>query len=131
MQIGQAADASGVTAKMIRHYESIGLIAAGGRRTNNYRDYDVREVYELRFIRSARDLGFSLEEIRALLGLWRDRSRMSADVRALAARHLDDIERKIAELQNLAGTLRHLVKTCHGDERPDCPILQNLGDSRA
>ncbi len=131
MQIGQAAEASGVTAKMIRHYETIGLISAGERRTNNYRDYDARDVHELRFIRSARDLGFSLDEIRALLGLWRDRSRMSADVRALASRHLDDIELKIRDLQRLAGTLRHLVETCHGDARPDCPILERLGDSRA
>ncbi len=130
MQIGQAAEASGVSAKMIRHYESIGLISAGERRTNNYRDYDARDVHELRFIRSARDLGFSLDEIRALLGLWRDRSRMSADVRALASRHLDDIERKIRDLQGLAGTLRHLVETCHGDARPDCPILESLGDGR-
>jgi Cu(I)-responsive transcriptional regulator len=130
MQIGSAAEASGVSAKMIRHYEAIGLIASGARRTNNYRSYDIRDVHELRFIRSARDLGFSLDEIRALLGLWRDRSRKSADVKALAARHLDDIERRLADLQALAETLRHLVASCHGDKRPDCPILESLGDGR-
>jgi Cu(I)-responsive transcriptional regulator len=130
MQIGSAAEASGVSAKMIRHYEAIGLIASGARRTNNYRSYDIRDVHELRFIRSARDLGFSLHEIRALLELWRDRSRKSADVKALAARHLDDIERRLVDLQALARTLRHLVASCHGDKRPDCPILESLGDGR-
>ena len=131
MQIGSAAEASGVSAKMIRHYEAIGLITSGARRTNNYRDYDRRDVHELRFIRSARDLGFSLDEIRALLGLWRDRTRKSADVKALAASHLEDIERRLEALQSLAGTLRHLVDSCHGDRRPDCPILESLGDGKA
>lgn len=127
MQIGTAANASGVSAKMIRHYEAIGLIANGARRDNGYRDYDQRYVYELRFIRSARDLGFSLEEIRALLDLWRDRARSSRDVHALAARHLHEIEAKITELQAMANTLRELISGCHGDARPECPILDGLG----
>lgn len=130
MQIGVAANASGVSAKMIRHYEAIGLIANGARRQNGYRDYDQRDVHELGFIRSARDLGFSLEEIRALLNLWRDRARASKDVHALAARHLADVEAKIGELQAMAKTLRQLLDACHGDARPDCPILEKL-DGRA
>ncbi len=126
MQIGMAATASGVSAKMIRHYEAIGLIMEGARRINGYRDYDERDIHELRFIRSARDLGFSLGEIRALLDLWRDRTRSSKHVHALAARHLTEVEAKIAELQAMAQTLRHLLQACHGDTRPDCPILQQL-----
>lgn len=126
MQIGAAAKASGVSAKMIRHYEAIGLISNGARRDNGYRDYDERDIHELRFIRSSRDLGFSLEEIRALLDLWRDRTRSSKDVHRLAARHLADVEAKVAELQAMAQTLRHLLSACHGDARPDCPILEGL-----
>mgnify|MGYP000923192617 CR=1 FL=1 len=126
MQIGTAALASGVSTKMIRHYEAIGLVANSSRRNNGYRDYDERDVHELRFIRSSRDLGFSLEEIRGLLDLWRNRARSSKDVHALAARHLSDIEAKIAELQAMAQTLRDLLDACHGDHRPDCPILEKL-----
>lgn len=126
MQIGTAAEASGVSAKMIRHYEAIGLIPSGARRINGYRDYDSRDVHELRFIRSARDLGFSLDEIRTLLDLWRNKDRNSRDVHQLAARHLADIERKIVELQAMAATLRELLHACHGDARPDCPILAGL-----
>ena len=126
MQIGAAATASGVHAKMIRHYEAIGLIAAGGRAANNYRDYDMRDVHELRFIRSARDLGFSLAQIRMLLDLWRDQTRHSSDVRTLAAKHLKEIETKLTELQAMAATLRQLVDACHGDQRPNCPILDEL-----
>jgi Cu(I)-responsive transcriptional regulator len=131
MQIGTAADASGVSTKMIRHYEAIGLIANGARRGNGYRDYEERDVHELRFIRSSRDLGFSLEEIRALLDLWRDRSRSSRDVHSLAARHLNEIESKITELQAMARTLRQLIGDCHGDARPECPILDGLGGTTA
>lgn len=126
MQIGTAAGASGVSAKMIRHYEAIGLIPSGARRMNGYRDYDGRDIHELRFIRSARDLGFSLDEIRALLDLWRNRARTSRDVHQLAANHLHGIESKIVELQAMARTLRELLGACHGDERPDCPILDGL-----
>lgn len=127
MQIGPAAKASGVSAKMIRHYEAIGLIQSGARQTNGYRDYDSRDVHELRFIRSARDLGFSLDEIRTLLDLWRDKGRSSRDVHQLAARHLTEIEDKIVELQAMAATLRELLHACKGDSRPDCPILDGIG----
>lgn len=131
MQIGEIAAASGVTAKMIRHYEAIGLITAGARRANGYRDYGLQDLHELRFIRRSRDLGFSLEEIGALLDLWRDRSRQSHHVHALAARHLEDIDRKIAELKAVADTLRYLVNACHGDNRPDCPILDRLSERKS
>lgn len=126
MQIGAAARESGVSAKMIRHYEALGLIANGARRDNGYRDYDAHDVHELRFIRASRDLGFSLEEIRALLDLWRDRDRSSRDVHRLAGKHLAEIEAKIAELQAMAKTLRQLLSACHGDSRPECPILEGL-----
>lgn len=127
MQIGTTAEASGVSAKMIRHYEAIGLIASGARRVNGYRDYGSRDVHELRFIRSARDLGFSLDEIRTLLDLWRNKARSSKDVHALAVHHRNEIEAKITELQSMANTLHQLIGGCHGDSRPECPILDSLG----
>lgn len=126
MNIGEAARASGVSAKMIRHYESIGLFGAATRSESGYRLYGEREVHLLRFIRHSRDLGFSLEQIRALLGLWQDRARPSRQVRALAQAHLGEIEAKLAELQAMKATLEHLVQACHGDDRPDCPILDTL-----
>lgn len=126
MNIGQAAAASGVSAKMIRYYESIGLIAAPARTESGYRVYASDEVHTLRFVRRTRMLGFSIEEARELLALWRDRGRASADVKRVALQHVRDLEAKIAELQAMAGTLRHLAKTCHGDDRPDCPILEDL-----
>lgn len=126
MNIGQAAQASGVSAKMIRHYESLGLIAEPPRTEAGYRVYGDREVHLLRFIRHSRDLGFSLEQIRELLGLWQDRARPSRQVRALAQAHLAELEAKLAELQAMKATLAHLVQCCHGDDRPDCPILDTL-----
>jgi MerR family transcriptional regulator, copper efflux regulator len=126
MQIGEIASQTGVSAKMIRHYEAIGLIATGVRRANGYRDYGTQDIHELRFIRRARDLGFPLDEIRSLLDLWRDRARQSHDVHELAARHLSDIHRKIDELKAVAKTLQHLVTACHDDARPGCPILDGL-----
>jgi MerR family transcriptional regulator, copper efflux regulator len=126
MNIGQAAAASGVSAKMIRYYESIGLIAAPARTEAGYRVYASDEVHTLRFVRRTRMLGFSIEEARELLALWRDRSRASADVKRVALQHVRDLEAKIAELQAMAGTLKHLARTCHGDDRPDCPILEDL-----
>ncbi|MEO6278367.1 Cu(I)-responsive transcriptional regulator [Roseateles sp.] len=126
MNIGEAARAAGVSAKMIRHYESIGLFAAPARTQAGYRVYGERELHLLRFIRHSRDLGFSLEQIRALLGLWQDRARPSREVRALAQAHLTDVEAKLAELQAMRATLQQLVLSCHGDERPDCPILATL-----
>lgn len=126
MNIGQASEASGVSAKMIRYYEQIGLIGPAQRTGNNYRVYSEREVHNLRFIRRARALGFSLEETEALLKLWRDTSRESAAVRQIAMQHIDDLERKIAEMKGMVATLSHLVHCCGGDHRPDCPILDDL-----
>ncbi|MGQ3672406.1 Cu(I)-responsive transcriptional regulator [Xanthobacter sp. TB0136] len=126
MNIGQAAQASGVSAKMIRYYEQIGLIRAVGRTASGYRDYDAADVHELRFIRRARDLGFAIPEISDLLGLWRDKSRRSADVKAIAEARISDLRARIAGMEQMAGTLEHLALCCSGDERPDCPILDDL-----
>jgi MerR family copper efflux transcriptional regulator len=126
MNIGSAAERSGVPPKTIRYYESIGLIAAADRRANNYRDYSESDVQTLRFIHRARSLGFSVKEVAGLLALWRDRRRASHDVKALALAHVDDIDRKIAELQSMRRTLTELTERCHGDQRPECPILDDL-----
>jgi MerR family gold-responsive transcriptional activator of gol and ges genes len=126
MNIGVAAAASGVTAKMIRHYEAIGLLRPADRRANAYRDYGERDIHELKFIRRARRLGFSIQEIGALLALWRDRSRPSREVKRIAEAHIDQLEQRIAEMQAMTKTLQELVSACHGDERPDCPILDDL-----
>jgi Cu(I)-responsive transcriptional regulator len=126
MNIGIAAGASGVSAKMIRYYESIGLIKSAVRTTAGYRVYDQEDVHTLRFIRRARNLGFSVEETGELLALWRDKSRSSAAVKQLALKHTRELEAKIVELQAMTRTLRHLAEHCHGDERPDCPILDDL-----
>ncbi|KPH82723.1 MULTISPECIES: Cu(I)-responsive transcriptional regulator [Bosea] len=131
MNIGEAAKRSGVSAKMIRYYESIGLIEAAQRTQAQYRVYEAEDVHTLRFVRRSRHLGFSLEETRALLALWRDKSRASADVKQLAMAHVGDLEAKAAELQAMADTLRHLAEHCHGDGRPDCPILSDLAASPA
>ncbi|MGE0741898.1 MAG: Cu(I)-responsive transcriptional regulator [Hyphomonadaceae bacterium] len=131
MNISAAAERSGVSAKMIRYYESIGLIRTAGRRDNNYRDYGDAEVAMLQFVRRTRDLGFSLEEVSALLTLWQDRKRSSREVRKLAAQHLADLETKMAEMRAVSRTLKRLVDTCHGDDRPDCPILDDLATSSA
>ena len=130
MNIGQAAEKAGISAKSIRYYESVGLIARASRRDNNYRDYGDQEIAELRFIHRARSLGFSVKEVGDLLALWRDRKRASQQVREVAQRHIDDIERKIAELQSMRATLNTLVAKCHGDDRPDCPILEDLASGK-
>jgi MerR family transcriptional regulator, copper efflux regulator len=127
MNIGTAAAASGVTAKMIRHYESIGLLPPASRRENSYRDYGDREVHELQFIARARKLGFSMAEIAELLALWRRKERPSREVKTLASEHLGHLEQRIADMNGMAATLRHLVNSCHGDDRPECPILADLG----
>ena len=127
MNIGEAAKASGVSAKMIRHYEDTGLVPKAGRTQAGYRVYGDDEVHVLRFVRRARDLGFSLAEIKALLALWGNRRRASADVKRLALRHVEDLDRRIAEMQSMRRTLAELAKHCHGDGRPDCPILEDLG----
>jgi len=128
MNIGEAAKASGVSAKMIRYYESIGLIPAAGRTGSGYRVYAPTEVQMLRFIRRSRDLGFPVEKIEELLALWRDRTRQSADVKRLATEQIDGLERKVREMQAMIDTLRHLTDACCGDHRPDCPILVDLGN---
>jgi MerR family transcriptional regulator, copper efflux regulator len=127
MNIGAASAASGVSAKMIRHYEAIGLLRPAARRGNSYREYGDHDVHELRFIGRARKLGFSMSEISALLALWRDKRRPSREVKQVAARHLADLETRMAEMQSMAATLHELVRTCRGDERPECPILADLG----
>jgi Cu(I)-responsive transcriptional regulator len=126
MNIGQASKASGVSTKMIRYYDEIGLVRPLARTDSNYREYGERELNELRFIRRGRSLGFSMAEITQLLSLWRDRQRPSREVKAIAERHLADLDARIAEMQAMADTLRHLSHCCAGDDRPDCPILADL-----
>lgn len=126
MNIGEAAKSSGVSAKMIRHYESVGLFPEAIRTESGYRQYTDKDVSTLRFIRQSRDLGFSLEQIRELLGLWQNRRRSSRQVRALAQAHLEELNSKLRELQEMKATLEHLVHCCHGDDRPDCPIIETL-----
>ena len=126
LNIGDAADASGVSAKMIRHYEDIGLIPRARRSAAGYRTYSGNEVHELRFIKQARTLGFSTKQIAQLLRLWRDRRRPSAKVKQLALEHIRELDEKIRELQTMKATLEHLAEHCHGDDRPDCPILDEL-----
>ncbi|AFK54079.1 Cu(I)-responsive transcriptional regulator [Tistrella mobilis] len=129
MNIGQAAKASGVSAKMIRYYEQTGLIPKAIRSDAGYRNYSPSDVHTLRFIRRARDLGFSVEQIAELLALWRDRGRASADVKAVALSHVAGLKAKIAELQAMTRTLEHLAATCQGDDRPDCPIIEDLAEA--
>lgn len=124
--IGEAAAHTGVSARMIRHYESLGLLPAVARSAANYRRYSAQDLHTLRFIRRARGLGFSMQEIEALLGLWQDRGRASAEVRRLAQGHVHALDERIAEMQAMRETLSQLVDACHGDHRPDCPILEDL-----
>jgi MerR family transcriptional regulator, copper efflux regulator len=126
MNIGEAAQAAGVSAKMLRYYEKIGLIRPAARTESGYRVYSDEDVHTLRFIRRSRGLGFSIEETAELLALWRDKSRASADVKSFALRHVRELEAKIDELQAMCRTLKHLASHCHGDGRPDCPILDDM-----
>ena len=126
MNIGDAARSSGVPAKTIRYYEEIGLISKAGRTASGYRDYGKAEVEILKFIHKARSLGFSVKDVGDLLALWRDRERASADVRRIAQGHVAAVEQKIAELEAIRRTLQGLIHQCHGDDRPDCPILEEL-----
>lgn len=130
MQIGEAARTAGVSAKMIRHYESIGLIPEADRRASNYRDYSHDDVHRLAFIRRARDLGFSMGEIRDLLRLWGDTGRSSAEVKALTQAHIAELESKIRQLEEMRSTLAHLADTCDGDHRAHCPIIETLAGAQ-
>ena len=128
MNIGQAATASGVSAKMIRHYEEVGLFPEPGRTDAGYRQYNEKEVHTLRFIRQARDLGFSIPQIGELVGLWQNRRRPSRQVKALAEAHIQELQQKAQDLLAMKATLEHLVQCCRGDDRPECPILENLAE---
>jgi len=127
LTIGQAAQRAQVSAKMVRHYESLGLLPAVQRNESGYRQYSEQQVHTLRFIKRSRDLGFSMPEIAELLKLWQDNRRPSSQVKRIAAMHVADLDLRIAELTAMRRTLQHLVQCCHGDHRPDCPILDELG----
>ena len=131
MNIGQAARRSGLSTKMIRYYESIGLLKPATRSDSGYRLYQAEDLHSLVFIKRSRDLGFSLEEVGKLMTLWQDRQRASADVKALAMQHIDELNRRIEELMSLRDTLGELVSHCQGDDRPDCPILKDLANDAA
>ena len=126
MNIGQAAEASGVSAKMIRYYESIALLPAADRSAGGYRKYTATDIHRLKFVRRARDFGFSMEQIVELLALWSDRSRPSSEVKRIAMAHMAELDAKITHLRALQKSLRTLAANCHGDDRPDCPILDEL-----
>jgi MerR family copper efflux transcriptional regulator len=128
MNIGQAATATGISAKMIRYYESINLIPPGRRSDSGYRIYGDNDLHALRFVKRARTLGFSLEQIRELLSLWQNKERASADVKTIAMGHVAELNQRITELTEMRDTLQTLAACCHGDNRPDCPILQSLAD---
>lgn len=126
MNIGEAAKISGVNAKLIRHYEEVGIIPKANRTDAGYRNYAEADVHILAFVKKARNLGFSMKEIKKLVSLWRNKTRASAEVKILALKHVEEMEVKIKELQQMVKTLKHLSKNCHGDTRPDCPILNDL-----
>ncbi len=126
MNIGSLAKESGVSTKLIRHYESIGLIPKASRSASGYREYTESDIHILRFVKRGRKLGFAMKEIKQLLGLWRNKTRTSKEVKALALSHLRILENKILEIQEMADNLRHLARNCHGDHRPHCPIIESL-----
>ncbi|MDD9905887.1 MAG: Cu(I)-responsive transcriptional regulator [Rhodospirillaceae bacterium] len=130
MNIGEAARASGVPAKTIRYYESIGLIPPASRSESGYRSFAQMDIDTLRFVQRARSLGFSVKDVARLLDLWRDRSRASSAVKTLATEQIGEIDRKIDELRSMRDTLEHLAEQCHGDHRPDCPILDGIAGDR-
>ncbi|MDM0008611.1 Cu(I)-responsive transcriptional regulator [Variovorax sp. J22G73] len=127
--IGEAAQRSGVSARMVRHYEGLGLLPAVARTDSGYRQYGDADIHTLRFIKRSRDLGFSMEEIAELVGLWNNRRRASASVKRIAQKHLGELEQRIADMQSMRNTLSHLVHCCHGDARPECPILDDLSQA--
>ena len=126
MNIGQAAESAGVNAKMIRYYESIGLISEANRTDSGYRQYTEKDIQTLRFIKRSRDLGFSIERIKTLLSLWEDRGRKSADVKKLARQYIEELDQDIQKLQSIRDQLKHLSDCCQGNNRPDCPIIEDL-----
>jgi Cu(I)-responsive transcriptional regulator len=126
MNIGEAARASGMSAKMIRYYESIGVIGPAGRSDAGYRVYEARDVHLLRFVKRARSLGFPVERVNQLVALWRDHGRASAEVKRIALAQIGELELRIGELETMKRTLEHLAQHCHGDQRPECPILDDL-----
>ncbi len=128
VNIGEAAKISGVNAKLIRHYESIGIIPKASRSDAGYRTYSETDVHILSFVKRSRNLGFSMKEIKKLVSLWRNKNRASSEVKNLAVKHIEEMEQKVLELQGMVKTLKHLAKTCHGDQRPDCPILTDLSN---
>ena len=130
MNIGQAAKQAGLNSRTIRFYESIGLIGSPDRASSGYRDYGEKDVHRLRFVAAARALGFSVDEIRQLLALYDDRERSSSDVKQLVLQHVEEIDRKMKELAAMRRTLMHLAERCHGDERPDCPIIDGLSSGK-
>lgn len=130
MNIGEAAKRSGLPAKTIRYYGDIGLVRPSQRQANGYRDYDEQDLHRLKFVQRARSLGFTVEECRELLDLYRDRSRASADVKSIAEKRIADIQKKIAELQSMEATLTRLAQDCQGDHHPECPILDDLSRRR-
>jgi len=129
MNIGEASATSGVSSKMIRYYESIGLVPPPARRSSGYRDYGPADIHRLGFIRRSRGLGFSVEQIRDLLRLWSDRERSNAEVKAIASAHIEELERRAKELREMAATLKSLASACDGDGRPDCPIIDRLAET--
>lgn len=129
LDIGRASKESGVSVKMIRHYEAIGLLKNVARTYANYRVYSENNVHTLRFIKRARSLGFAMQDVRQLLALWQNRSRPSAAVKKIAGGHMQDLKRRIVDMQSMVATLEHLTHNCHGDHRPDCPILEDLASS--
>lgn len=129
LNIGQAAERSGVSARMLRHYESLGLLSGVARTESGYRQYTEADIHSLRFIKRSRDLGFSMDEITELMGLWQNRRRASSSVKRIAEKHLAELEQRIADMQAMQRTLSKLVHCCHGDARPDCPILEDLAGS--
>ena len=129
LDIGRASKASGVSVKMIRHYEAIGLMKNVARTYANYRVYSDKDVHTLRFVKRARTLGFAMDDIRELLALWQNKTRPSASVKKIAGRHMQNLKRRIVEMQSMVATLEHLTHNCHGDSRPDCPILEDLAGS--
>ncbi len=126
VNIGSAAELSGISAKMVRHYESLGLLSQVARTDSGYRQYTEADVHTLRFIKRSRDLGFSMAEIGELVTLWQNRRRTSASVKRIAQKHVDELATRIEAMQSMQRTLRQLLHHCHGDERPDCPILDDL-----